>query len=225
MKNYPKTVSRGTIYVGVLVLPGAQVGRIPRDRQTDPSRIKREIAAANNAWQIQVNGRFHGIRFKIVNTIVLDQDITGLDSNAEKFPMTRSQQDEKARILIRQGKKVCRNADVFIFYMNGNSVGPAFRDGSRVAAISFIDYPIIIMSNSAQENDFILAHELGHFLFNNNRFGQTSDPNPYRGDSAHNASSKNLMYPTGDSWPEPPQSPMISPDQLYKALNTRFFYE
>lgn len=201
------------------------MGNSSRESQTIPSRITREITAANNIWQVKVNGKSHGVRFKVVNTILLNQGIKGLDSNAEKFPMTRRQQDEKAQILIRLGKKFCKNADVWIFYMNGKSVGPAFHDGSRIAAISFIDYPVILMSNAAQENDFILAHELGHFMFSNNRFGHTSDPHPYRGDSAHNASRKNLMYPTGDAWPSPPETPTITPDQLNRALNTKFFYD
>lgn len=221
MKSFHKTVARGTLAVCIIVLPGAQVGAISTNNRSLPRRIERELAAANNIWQKQVNGMIQGVKFKIKKFIQLEQRMKGIDLNAEHLQMVQRQLDQRAQLLMEVGRQICQDCDVFVFYMNGNSIGPAYRDGTRNVAISFIDYPMIIMSNGAQENDYILAHELGHFMFNNHISGRTSDPNPFKKNPAHNASPTNLMYPHGQFWPKIPH---ITDAQIKKALETRFFY-
>jgi hypothetical protein len=220
VENYIKIVSSRTIRVCVMALPGAQVGR----NLTDPIRVQRDFAIANKMWQHKVNSINIGVRFEVIDFIILDKDLQGLNSNAENIVLSNQQLEQNAKILMRLGRKFCPTANLFIVYMKGNTIGTVRRDGTKILAISFIDHPLIIMSNGAKENEFILAHELGHFLFNNNRFGNTSDPNPIKGDPAHNATKTNLMHPTGIYWPAPPRSPILTLDQIIKALEIRFFY-
>jgi hypothetical protein len=224
MKKKNDSVSSGTINVGILVLPGAEVGRTPSATNSTPIRINKEIAYANSIWKQKINGKTQGVQFKIIKLILFDEKIKGLDINTENILMQQKILDKNAKLLLALAKKYCPKSDVFVFYMNGNHIGAIGQDGARVLAITYIDYPIIIMSNSSQTNDFILAHELGHFLFLNNRFGNTSDPNPIRGDSAHNSSPDNLMYPTGMYWPKPPRMPILTPEQIKKALEYKAFY-
>lgn len=225
MKKGRRMVSNGTLYVGVFVFPGAEIGKNDSSMNTVPIRIKREFAAANTIWLQKVSGKTRGINFKVVKTIIFDKQIKGIDLNTEKIVMTQKNLDQTARLLIGLARKFCRDADVFVFYMNGNTIGPVERDGARILAMTYIDYPIIIMCNGTKTNDFILAHELGHVMFNNNRYGNRSDPEPFKGDPAHNANSSNLMFPTGLYWPPLPKIPNITSEQIKKALENRFFYD
>lgn len=224
MKNHNKTISNGTLYACVLVLPGAQTDS-GIDQDSLPARIQREIAGANTLWQQKTNGKTRGVQFKLSKFINFNKKIKGIDFNAENIVMTQRKVDQIGRLLLEIAKKFCENADVYIIYMNGDTIGPVQSSGSRVLAMTYIDYPIIIMSNGAKGNDFILAHELGHFMFINNRFGNTSDPDPLQEDPAHNANPDNLMFPTGKNWPTLPKLPNITADQIKKALDIRFFYD
>ncbi len=216
-----KKESIGTISVCVLVLPGAQVGSVTGEAQTTPLRIKQELDAANTLWQQKVNGKTQGVRFKLEKTTIINQKVNDVDVNTEKIQMKQKALDQYAQLLLALAKKICSKADVFIIYMNGDRLGPIERDGAQTLAITYLDYPLIIMTNGAQVNEYILAHELGHFLFINNRYGKSADPNPMKGDSAHNASSSNLMHYTGIYWPSSPKYPSVSPEQIKKAMETR----
>lgn len=169
-----------------------------------------------------MDGKQQGIRFNLLKTIIFEQRINGIDMNAEMIVMKQRNLDKNGKLLLTLAKKFCADADVYLFYMNGERIGSIQQDGARVLAITYIDYPIIILSNGAKANDFILAHELGHFLFNNNMYGEYADPNPILGDFAHNVSPTNLMYPTGMHWPKPPQMPSIMPEQIKKALENKY---
>jgi hypothetical protein len=216
-----KTVAIGTINVCVLVLPGAQVGRVESPSKA-PKRVKNEIDAANQIWQQLVNDKYQGVQFNVVSCFVLNKNLPGIGKNAQNFPWN---QNEIEKILYEQGKQICPYAHVFVYYMDGNSIGPIYSNGTRTDAITFRNFPVIIISNGAKNKDYILAHELGHFMYTNNLLGYKFDPDPYPGDPDHNAHPTNLMYPTSDFWPTLPQKPTITPAQLRKALNTRFFYD
>jgi hypothetical protein len=225
MKKEKRLVNKGTICVGVIVFPGAEVDRNEKYEDSIPLRIKREIAAANALWQQNESGNTRGVQFKVVKTVIFDQRIKGIDLNVEKISMTNKKLNQNGLLLSGIAKKLLKEADIYVFYMTGETIGPVDFDGSRILALTYIDYPIVIMSNGARTNDFILAHELGHVLFNNNIYGNTSDPDPYKGDPAHNARSSNLMFPTGLYWPPLPKLPKVTSEQIKKALETKFFYD
>jgi hypothetical protein len=109
--------------------------------------------------------------------------------------------------------------------MPGNHIGPMSSNSARTDAITFRTDPVIILSNSALLNNHILAHELGHFMYLNNLFGYKFDPDPSPFDPDHNVDPTNLMYDKSDHWPSAPNKPTLTPAQIRKALNTRFFYE
>lgn len=216
-----RTASKGTINVCVFILPGAKVGGISSDSHSKiPSRIRKEIDAANSIWKKYVDGRLMGVSFKIIKTILVQKNLRGVVENAQNFP----DNDEMPQILLAHGRKVCPHAHVFVFYMGGSRIGASNRDGSQTNALTYRAVPVIVLSDGAQSSQYILAHELGHFLYLNNRFGNIFDPNPFPGDPDHNQSKSNLMYPRSDFWPPTPKPPTISDEQIIKALNTRFFY-
>jgi hypothetical protein len=218
-----KKISNGTINVCVLVFPGSEVGLTPRDySKRILNRIKRDIDAANRIWKQQVNGKREGVTFKLVHCMVEAKNRLGISNDAQQFPWN---QDEIGEILFKYGRRFCPNAHVFVFYMNGNSIGPIHPNGSHTDAITFRDVPVIIMSNGSSSRKYILAHELGHIMYLSNLYGDTKDPNPFPGDPDHNIHPTNLMFPRSDYWPESPLSPTLTPAQIRKALNTRFFYE
>lgn len=221
MKKECENRFTGTLNVCALVFPGANVESSPTPDET-PLRIKKELAYANTIWKKKINGITQGVQFQLVKTIIFEQRINGLDVNAEKIVMKQRKLDKNAKLLVGLAKKFCPDADIYLYYLDGDRIGAVGNDGARVLAITYIDYPLIIMSNGAMTSDFILAHELGHFLFNNNRYGKTADPDPVFGDLAHNASPNNLMYPTGMHWPKPPQMPTIMPEQIQKALENKY---
>ncbi|HYK74459.1 MAG TPA: hypothetical protein VEV44_15290 [Pseudoneobacillus sp.] len=214
------TVENGTIKVCVLVLPGAQIGDSISTSRI-PSRVKSDIQAANMIWKQQVNGRSHGVSFEIVSCVHLETPIQGVGKDLKHFPW----HDDIAYRLMEMGRKICPYAHVYIFYMNGDHIGPLHSNGSHTDAITFRDAPIVIMSNGASSRNYILAHELGHIMYLHNLYGNKYDPNPFPGDPDHNAIPHNLMYPTSDYWPSSPRKPTITSEQIRKALNTRFFYE
>ncbi|MFC3882294.1 hypothetical protein ACFOU2_01635 [Bacillus songklensis] len=219
-----RTVATGTLDVCIIVLPGAQVDRNPTDTQTTiPNRVRREIAAANRIWQRRENGRLvQGVRFNVVRSFVYLENISGIVSNAENFPTRENSHMTMVQAMLRTGRAVCPNADVYVFYMNGNRFGPINSDYSSTVAITYNSFPIIIMTN-ASTSDYLLAHELGHFMFITNRFNRTADPEPFSTtDRNHNRTPTNLMFPSPDSWPPVPD---ITADQIYKALNSRVFYD
>ncbi|WP_147534696.1 hypothetical protein [Bacillus marasmi] len=225
MKKRKDTVSTGTITVCAFVFPGAETGTFSASKHSAPVRIKREIACANSIWKrVSGNVTKNAIRFKLIKTIIFPQTLKGLEVNAENISMNAKKLMKNAKLLLGLAEKYGPEADLYVYYMDGEQIGATQEDGARVLAITYIDYPIIIMSNGAQKSDFILAHEIGHFLFNTNRFGDTNDPQPIRGDPAHNVEPTNLMYPTGMYWPKPPNMPFITSEQLYKALNSKLFY-
>lgn len=218
-----KTVDTGTINICALILPGALVGSNPFDTSSKiPIRVRLELEAANKIWQQHVNGKTQGIKFNLLNTIVLEKNLPGVGGNVQDFPWS---QVNIGKILFEYGKKVCPNAHVFVYYMPGNNIGPIFSNGARTDAITFRTDPVIILSNSAILNNYILAHELGHFMYLNNLFEYKFDPEPSPFDPDHNVHPTNLMYYKSDHWPSFPQKPTITPAQIRKALNTRFFYE
>jgi hypothetical protein len=218
------SISHGTLNVCVLVFPGA-AGINSKTDDAVQARIERDMAAANEIWRKKVNGKTLGITFRLVKLILFQQKINlkGLDIRTEQMVMNNRKLGQTARLLLGLAKNFCQNADVFVFYMDGKHIGPIQKNGTRTLAITYMDYPLIIMSNGANESEFILAHELGHFLFLNNRFQNTSDPHPLKSDPAHNAKPENLMYPTGMHWPKPPQLPEITKEQIKKALESSFF--
>ncbi len=128
MKNHNKTISNGTLYVCVLVLPGAQTdGGI--DQDILPARIQREIAGANTLWQQKMNGKTRGIQFKLAALINFNKKIQGMDFNAENIAMTQRKVDKIGRLLLEIAKKLCGKADVYIIYMNGDTIGPVQSNG------------------------------------------------------------------------------------------------
>jgi hypothetical protein len=213
-----KTVSTGTIYICVLILPGAKVGKAPSNAKI-PIRVKLEIEAANKIWQRQVNGKVQGVKFQIVDVVEFNENPSGIGGNSQSFPWNQKNID---KILFEHGRNLCPEADVYVYYMNGNSIGPIFPDGRQTDAITFRRLPVIIISNGALTKNYILAHELGHFMYINNLLGYKFDPDPFPGDPDHNLHPSNLMSPTSDFWP---QKPFVTSAQIRKALNTRFFYE
>ncbi|MGJ7921184.1 hypothetical protein [Neobacillus sp. LXY-4] len=221
MKEKHKIVPLGMINVCAMVLPGA----IVRDVSNEDCLVKKQVEEANILWQKIINGRTFGVKFELNSIILINQDIKRLHPNAENISFSPKHLDQIANSIVKQAKKLTLKADLYIVFMDGDSIGPILADGTRVLAISFIDYPIIIMSNTAAQREYILAHEIGHFLFNNNRYGNTADPDPIKGDSAHNAERSNLMHPTGIYWPKSPNKPDVTVAQILKALETRFFYQ
>jgi hypothetical protein len=219
----PKTVDTGTINICAFILPGAHVGSSPFETSSKiPTRIRLDIEAANSIWQQHVNGKTHGIQFNLLHTLALEKILPGVGGNVQDFPWNQA---NIGKILFEYGKKICPNAHVFVYYMNGHNIGPVFSNGARTDAITFRTEPVIILSNSALLNNYILAHELGHFMYLNNLFGYKFDPEPSPFDPDHNIHPTNLMYYKSDHWPLSPQKPTITPAQIRKALNTRFFYE
>ncbi|WP_442593661.1 hypothetical protein [Neobacillus sp. D3-1R] len=212
-------VKNGIIKVGVIVLPGAQIGASDPHSRT-PKRVKDEIAAANEIWKQTVNGRSQGITFKIVSCNYVDNYPKGIGRNLKDFPWHENIES----ILLEKGRELCPTAHVYIYYMNGDHIGPKYPNGSHTDAITFRDAPIVILSNGAITQKYILAHELGHIMYLHNLHGNIYDPNPFPGDPDHNASPHNLMYPVSDYWPAPPNKPSITFAQLQKALNTSFIY-
>lgn len=220
-----RTVATGTLNVCVIVLPGAIVGTSPTGTMI-PDRVTREIAAANNIWQRRdTSGRVIpgvGVRFNITNFVPLTINIPSVVGNAENFPTSIRDQNEMAQRMFDSARRACSNADVFIFYMDGNRFGPVHTDGTVTQAVTFGNVPVIIMTNGSTHG-YVLAHELGHFMFNTNRFGSISDPEPFsRDNSGHNRSVTNLMYPSSTRWPLIPD---ITAAQVNKALNSRVFYD
>lgn len=222
-KMNPKIVETGTINICALILPGAQVGNNPLDSNSKiPIRIKLEMEAANQIWQQRYHGRTYGIKFDLIHTSYINQLPHGIGKNVQDFPWN---QENIEQVLFEYGKKVCPNAHVFVYYMNGNHIGPIHRNGTQTDAITFRGYPVIILSNSALIKKYIFAHELGHFMYLNNLFGYTFDPDPSPVDPDHNTNPTNLMYYKSDLWPASPQRPSITHAQIRKALNARFFYD
>lgn len=225
MKKRKDTVSYGTITVCAFVFPGAETGTFSASKHSAPVRIKREISCANSVWKKKSgNETKYAVHFRLQKTVVFTDTIKGVEVNAENISMNGKKLMKSAKLLMGLAEKYSPEADLYVFYLDGDQIGATQQDGARVLAITYIDYPLIIMSNGAQKSDFILAHEMGHFLFNTNRFGETNDPEPIRGDTAHNKEPTNLMYPTGMYWPKPPNMPLITSEQLYKALNSKLFY-
>lgn len=219
----PKTIDTGTINICAFIHPGAHVGSNPFENNSKiPIRIRLDIDAANKVWQHQINEKTQGIKFNLLHTIVLEKNLLGIGENVQEFPWN---QTNIGKILFEYGKKVCPNAHVFVHYMNGKNIGPIILKGAQTDAITFRTEPVIILSNSAILNNYILAHELGHFMYLNNLFGYKFDPEPSPFDPDHNIHPSNLMYYKSDHWPSSPQKPSITPAQIRKALNTRFFYE
>ncbi|NMD70451.1 hypothetical protein HHO41_09120 [Bacillus sp. DNRA2] len=225
MKKRKDTVSFGTINVCAFVFPGADIGTFSSTKQSAPARIKREIACANAVWKQQSgNETKKAVHFKLKKTIIFPNVVKGFAVSAEDISMNARKLSKNAKLLLGLAEKYGPSCDLYVFYMDGDRVGAVQQGGSRILAITYIDYPIIIMSNGAQSSDFILAHEMGHFLFNTNRFGETNDPEPIRSDPAHNSHQANLMYPTGMFWPKLPNMPDLTSEQLTKALNSKLFY-
>jgi hypothetical protein len=215
------TVDSGTINVCSVVLPGAQVGSNPFESTSQiPIRLRLDLEAANQIWQQSVNGKMQGVKFNLVRTVISKEQLQGIGENVQDFPWN---QKNIEKVIFEHGKRVCPNAQVFVYYMNGNHIGPIYPNGTRCDAITFRSFPVIILSNHSLLNRYILAHELGHLMYLNNLFGYTFDPDPSPFDPDHNANPDNLMYYKSDYWPKP--RPTITPAQIRKALNTRFFYE
>jgi hypothetical protein len=220
---YHNTVPNGILNVCILVLPGAQVGKAKIDSTLNiPIRVKKDIEAANQIWQTRVNERTIGVKFNVVSTFIFHKDLNGIGENAEDFPWN---QNDIGKICFQHGLRICPKAHVFVFYMKGDSIGPILSNGARTDAITFRRFPVIIMSNSAQSKNYILAHELGHIMYLNNLLGYPFDPDPAPRDPDHNVNPSNLMYYKSDYWPLPPNRPTITAAQIRKALHTRFFYE
>jgi hypothetical protein len=217
----PSTVMQGVINVCVVILPGAQVGKIGTPT-IPPARVKLEIEAANQIWKQNISGIWQGVTFHVRCIHVMNPSLAGLNGNVEDFPWKIEKPEE---LLFNKGKQIYPNADVYIFYMDGEHIGPVLPNGARTDAITFRNVPVIIMSNGAQVNKYILAHELGHFMYLNNLMEYPFDPFPFPLDHDHNANSSNLMFPTSDYWAKQSKAPNLTPAQIRKALNTRFFYE
>ncbi|MFP7734017.1 hypothetical protein ACLHDF_11485 [Priestia aryabhattai] len=221
--DYVKTVKTGTLNVCVIVLPGAKVDRNPKDNQfTVPNRVKRDIAAANRIWkQYKQNQLIQGVTFTITRSFVFLKNVSGIVNNAENFPIGGASHLTMVQAMLKTGRKVCRNADVYVFYMNGNRFGPINFDYSSTLAVTYNSFPLVIMTN-ASTDEYLLAHELGHFMFITNRFNETDDPQPFHElDRNHNRTPSNLMFPTPEFWPIVPE---ITSEQIHKALNSRVFY-
>jgi hypothetical protein len=218
-----KTVDNGTINVCTLIYPGAHVGSSPfKTSSKIPIRVRLDFEAANKIWQQQVNGITQGIKFNLFHISVMEKNLLGVGGNVQDFPWNQA---NIGKILFEYGKRACPNAHVFVYYMPGNHIGPLSSNSARTDAITFRTEPVIILSNSALLNNYILAHELGHFMYLNNLFGYKFDPDPLPFDPDHNANPTNLMYDKSDHWPSAPHKPTLTPAQIRKALNTRFFYE
>ncbi len=218
-----RTVKAGTLNVCIIVLPGAKVDRNSTDNQSIvPNRVKRDIAAANKIWkQYEKNRLIQGVTFTITRSVVFLENISGIVSNAENFPIGGSSHLTMVQAMLKTGRKVCQNADVYVFYMNGNRFGPVNFDYSSTLAVTYNSFPLIIMTN-ASTDEYLLAHELGHFMFITNRFNETDDPEPFHElDGDHNRTPSNLMFPTPEFWPIVPE---ITSEQIHKALNSRVFY-
>jgi hypothetical protein len=215
MENEP-TVTNGSIHICVMILPDAKVDRLFGD--SIPNRISKEIQAANSIWNKRINGIDYGIEFHLTSCYFFNKGLQGVGENCQDFPWSQSNID---KLLYEYGKKACPNAHVYVYYMKGNHIGPVHPNGSKTDAVTFRDYPVIIMSDGPRSRDYILAHELGHFMFLNNLYGYTFDPDPFPGDPDHNVNPDNIMYPTSDFWRK---QPSITSAQILKALNTRFFY-
>jgi hypothetical protein len=219
----PKTVDNGTINICTLIHPGAHVGSSPFETSSKiPIRVRLDIEAANKIWQHPVNGNTKGIKFNLLKNSIMEKNLPGVGGNAQDFPWNQA---NIGKLLVEYGKKVCPNAHVFVYYMPGNSIGPISLTSARTDAITFRNDPVIILSNNAILNNYILAHELGHFMYLNNLFGYKFDPAPSPFDPDHNVQPTNLMYYKSDHWPRAPYKPTLTPAQIRKALNTRFFYE
>ncbi|KJL03369.1 MULTISPECIES: hypothetical protein [Priestia] len=218
-----KTIKTGTLNVCIIVLPGAKVDRNSKDNQSIvPNRVKRDIAAANRIWkQYEKNRLIQGVTFTITRSFVFLENISGIVSNAENFPIGGASHLTMVQAMLKTGRKICQNADVYVFYMNGNRFGPINFDYSSTLAVTYNSFPLIIMTN-ASTDEYLLAHELGHFMFITNRFSETDDPEPFHElDRNHNRTPGNLMFPTPEFWPIVPE---ITGEQIYKALNSRVFY-
>ncbi|MHC0035540.1 hypothetical protein [Pseudoneobacillus sp. C159] len=217
----PKCVKHGVINVCVLILPGAKVGRMEKSSEI-PSRVRTDFEAANSIWRQDMNGGKQGVTFKVTNIHFVNSGLKGIGENVQDFPWKKEQIED---LFLSEGKRLFPSADVYIFYMNGQHIGPTLSNGARTVAITFRNFPVIIMSNGAKVNQYILAHELGHFMYLNNLMEYSFDPHPFPLDPDHNVDPSNIMYPTSDYWPSHSKPPTITPAQIRKALNARFFYQ
>ncbi|MHC0038532.1 hypothetical protein [Pseudoneobacillus sp. C159] len=120
--------------------------------------------------------------------------------------------------------------DVIIIYLPG--VGFKGITGGLALAYDTKKPPyLIVVSESAGDYPWVVAHEIGHVLYYSNRYHDKKDPNPYllvnaRGepirdkqgnlkyDHAHNNNKNNIMYPRASKSTIPPK---VTSAQLKKA--------
>ncbi|MEQ7807838.1 hypothetical protein [Priestia aryabhattai] len=195
-----------------------------------PTRIKRELKAAENIWHTKDGERK-------INFIMVYFNPVDIFKNAET--LTNSDIDD----LIRIGRQHYKDVDVYLFYLNGN-----FVQGDKNAIARSYERDVdgtqghlIIMTNDARQrvtptgvegNDYFLAHEFGHIMYFTNYYGDKSDPKPNKDhinkdgkpDYGHHDDNtpedrNNLMAPSITLG----TTPTITDEQVLRALECRFF--
>ena len=101
-----RTVKAGTLNVCIIVLPGAKVDRNSKDDQSIvPNRVKRDIAAANKIWkQYEKNRLIQGVTFTITRSVVFLENISGIVSNAESFPIGGASHLRMVQAMLKTGR-------------------------------------------------------------------------------------------------------------------------
>lgn len=230
----PSDKNKGSLNVAVLWYRFAKVEELEHFSRL-PYRVIKDFNAANSIWRTTCSSL--EIKFNPVYSNFVDES---------PHRNTETLDEEGIKQLIKDGRKYYSAADAYVFYIAGNSIplrGPKViaTSGSRKVDDKVSYY--IIMSDGAYGriengkrvgNDYTLAHEFGHIMYFTNYFGDTKDPKPNEGtllpngnpDYGHHintpAERTNLMGPTMLPYGE---IPIISEEQIKKALQSSFFHD